>query len=315
MLALMLPAIHHARDAARSVDCKNRLKQMMISLHVYHDSHETFPPGYVAIMGIKGDTRENGWAWTAFLLPYLEQGPLFSSIDFESGLSTATPTDANNGSFGTTATSNVSLVSTRINMLTCPVDTAPPTVPRNDPVLGAVDYATTSYSGMTGIHWMQLPCATIVLKPGEEIPELTATPCRPSEGVFYVNSRSRFLDIIDGTSSTIGVGEVSWRFDHPEGSPSRPYKNVAGGSQWARVSDPSASEHVLTATEPGINHPDQQGYSPGLSSNHLGGAHVGMIDGSVRYVSELIESNPQAPYGLLQHLSTIRGHEPVIDEF
>lgn len=310
---MLVPAIQRARDAARAVECKNRLKQTMLALHVYHDTNETFPPGYIAITGIQGETQENNWAWGAFLLPYIEQNALFASINFEAGLSAGASQEFDQRNAGSVPTTNLTVISTVINTATCPVDQTPETLSRNDSALGSVEYAASSYAGMSGIHWMDLPCATIVEKPGENLPELTAPPCQSSEGVFYLNSRIRFQDLTDGTSATIGIGEVSWRFDHIGGSPARSNGNFAGGSQLMRVTDALSPEHVLTATSQGINDPDHQGFSPGLSSYHIGGAHVGLMDGSIRFVADSIESNPRSPYGLLQKLSTIRGHEPVTE--
>jgi len=91
LIALLLPAVQSAREAARQTQCSNNLKQIGLAFHVYHKSHNVFPPSYVIQPGGGGlngtpdpVTRDAGpgWAWGAMLLPYLEQGPLYDLLDF-----------------------------------------------------------------------------------------------------------------------------------------------------------------------------------------------------------------------------------------
>lgn len=76
-LAVGLPAVSHARNAARMSQAKNNLHQIGIGLHNYHDTYNAFPPG-----GIYTTDDKPYHGWMAFLLPYVEQRPLFGSIDF-----------------------------------------------------------------------------------------------------------------------------------------------------------------------------------------------------------------------------------------
>jgi prepilin-type N-terminal cleavage/methylation domain-containing protein/prepilin-type processing-associated H-X9-DG protein len=71
LIALVLPAIQQARESARRMQCKNNLKQIGAALHNYHDAHNLFPPGWIA---------PGGWAWSTYLLPFLEQQPLYNSL-------------------------------------------------------------------------------------------------------------------------------------------------------------------------------------------------------------------------------------------
>ena len=307
-----MPAIQHLRSVSRSVECKNRLKQIMLSLHSYHDTHNTFPPGYVEVMGVPGENSSNGWAWGAFLLPYLDQQPLFESIDFNHGLMNSAPAETSefrNMGFGTAPVSNLSVVATDIEYYRCGIDQTPAILTRLQPRIGGIDFSTSSYAGMTGIEWMDLPCATVVEKPGKPTPETTFAPCQPADGTFYLNSRVRIRDVRDGLSQTIGIGEVSWRFDFLKEPSQVPNLPRIGGSHWSRVGDPNIPQHVLTATVEGLNTPDADGFSAGINSYHPGGAHVGLLDGSVHFLSNSIDSNPFPPYGALQNLSTIRGNE------
>ena len=67
LVALLLPAVQTAREAARRTDCKNRLKQIGIALHTYHEAHSILPPGSIKSGGTLA--RETGWGWGAMILP------------------------------------------------------------------------------------------------------------------------------------------------------------------------------------------------------------------------------------------------------
>ncbi len=142
---------------------------------------------------------------------------------------------------------------------------------------------------------------------------MTAPPCVPSDGAFYLNSRVRFKDIRDGFSQTMILGEISSRLDFPqEGVQGRSRTGkvpLAGGSNWAGVTDPLFQDQVLTATIDGINLADDSGHSSGINSYHNGGAHAAFADGSIRFLSDKIDSSQTRPFGVLQHLSTIYGDD------
>lgn len=77
LVALLLPAVQAAREAARRVQCSNNLKQIGLAMHNYHDVHGTFPPAFIA--------DQNGrpmHSWRVFLLPYLERSDLYQRYDF-----------------------------------------------------------------------------------------------------------------------------------------------------------------------------------------------------------------------------------------
>ncbi|QDT28127.1 hypothetical protein Enr10x_34660 [Gimesia panareensis] len=77
LMALLLPAVQQAREAARRSQSKNNLKQIGLALHNYHDAHRVFPPG--------GTTKTDGTpyhSWQTFILPFMDQAPLYNRIDF-----------------------------------------------------------------------------------------------------------------------------------------------------------------------------------------------------------------------------------------
>jgi prepilin-type N-terminal cleavage/methylation domain-containing protein len=82
LVGLLLPAVQAAREAARRIQCTNNLKQMGLALQNYHDAIGAFPPGYISRRGPDGDNIGPGWGWGAMILPQIEQGIVFNSINF-----------------------------------------------------------------------------------------------------------------------------------------------------------------------------------------------------------------------------------------
>ena len=82
LVSLLLPAVQAAREAARQVSCKNNLRQIGISLHAYQDVHKTLPTGCLEWRSWRSPLSNRQFAWSAFLLPFLEQKALHDAIDF-----------------------------------------------------------------------------------------------------------------------------------------------------------------------------------------------------------------------------------------
>jgi prepilin-type N-terminal cleavage/methylation domain-containing protein/prepilin-type processing-associated H-X9-DG protein len=86
LIALLLPAVQAAREAARRTQCVNNLKQLGLAMHNYHSAVGSFPIGTMGIRSFNGytlgTTTNNRRTWAFMILPYLEQGPLFQSINF-----------------------------------------------------------------------------------------------------------------------------------------------------------------------------------------------------------------------------------------
>lgn len=80
LIALLLPAVQQAREAARRSDCQSRLKQWGLALHNYHDLHRVLPPG--SISAGSAFIPFSGWGWQALTLPQIEQSSLYGQCDF-----------------------------------------------------------------------------------------------------------------------------------------------------------------------------------------------------------------------------------------
>jgi prepilin-type N-terminal cleavage/methylation domain-containing protein len=82
LVSLLLPAVHAVREAARQTACKNNLRQIGLALHNYHDTHQTLPPGCLEWRPWNGPRSHRQFAWSAMLLPFIEQSNLHRIIDW-----------------------------------------------------------------------------------------------------------------------------------------------------------------------------------------------------------------------------------------
>src|SRR5664280_2834655 len=89
LISLLLPAVQAAREAARRLQCQNNLKQIGLALLSYESSNDMFPPG-----GLAGSGSTNGYSWWVRILPYVEQGNIFSQLNWQTGWLPSNPHDA-----------------------------------------------------------------------------------------------------------------------------------------------------------------------------------------------------------------------------
>jgi hypothetical protein len=122
MTALLLPAVQQAREAARRTQSRNNLKMLMLAMHNYHDTFQTFPEGTVPNEKLKSDER---LSWITKLLPFVDQAALYEKIDFEEGWEDEP---------------NAMLMMTRLPVLQNPSSSEPPG-----------KYGTTNYVGIAGV--------------------------------------------------------------------------------------------------------------------------------------------------------------------
>src|SRR5271166_1706526 len=214
LIALLLPAVQAAREAARRAQCTNNLKQIGLALHNYEESMSTFPPGYVSSINLtvvnpcdfdqelqNGVDLGTGWAWGSMILPFLEQQPLYSCINFNLSVAYA-------------ANDTCSL--TALSVYVCPSDDGPSVVPVfDDPpdpanpgsYSGTHIVDTVSRGNYVGMWGLGEICAESGAK--DAINNNGLGPLGQHAGIFYRNSATKISAITDGTSNTIMVGERS----------------------------------------------------------------------------------------------------------
>ncbi len=180
LVALLLPAVQSAREAARRAQCVSQLKQIGLGLHNYESSQRVFPPGYVSLADPSGSDLGPGWGWASFLLPQLEQWPLYNAINFRLAIE---------------APDNLTSRLPMITVFLCPSDSVKPAwwAMKRDasgiPTQNICQVAPTNYVAMFG----------------------TSDPGIDGDGIFFRNGQVGIPAITDGTSLTIAVGERSRR--------------------------------------------------------------------------------------------------------
>ena len=309
LVALLLPAVQQAREAARRTECKNNLKQLGLALHKYHDSYNQFPPGWIdAYQRPATANPYSGWGWNAFLLPYIDQSPLYNQLNFAMGHD------------GTVATgNNYTQVITPISALRCPSDD-----PFNVVVIGKAGPAVggwSSYPGVAGNAALQnSTAATASLNTQAAL-----------GGVFTANSKVGIQHMTDGSSNVICIGErcfiqfngsgnygssAMWGGPHSNAATSAnsytaPTNETANGTALAvGVCNAAADAQVainaavkkggvnINTTVP-LGGPTPLTYFHGFGSLHAGGSQFLMGDGTVRFLNENISTTT---YG---YLSTV----------
>jgi prepilin-type N-terminal cleavage/methylation domain-containing protein len=179
LVALLLPAVQAAREAARATHCKNGVRQIGLALHNYHDTFLRLPPGWI------GNAPEGtpGWGWTVSILPQLEQNNLHNQLI--------------NRNLPVGDAANQKARETVIKFLLCPSDPAPKQFQIGGP--GGPGKTVDD-----GPPLMLVSRSNYVAVFGTL--EVEDNPAA-GDGAFYFLSQTRFADITDGLSNTLIVGE------------------------------------------------------------------------------------------------------------
>jgi len=201
LVRLSLQPVQQAREAERRTQCKNNLKQLGLALHNYHDVHNMFPPGYVFDTNRTGAMFSgNMWGWNTFILPMMDQAPVYNQINFNQGFPgglVAAGTDQSEG-----VTPGISLHGpemTIISSLRCPSDRGLPSVfyrgsgADGNNGTARVLGGRSNYAGVNG--GLLIDTAT------------TARPLGAQGGTFGGNSKVGLRDMTDGSSNALVVGE------------------------------------------------------------------------------------------------------------
>ena len=262
LIALLLPAVQAAREAARRMQCANNFKQVGLALHNYHSALNSFPMGlnmWRAGMCATPNVTNSyyGVGWAAVILPYLEQGTIYDAMDFRKQQYWSEPNFAAGGNF--------------IPAYLCPSD------PQGAELINVADgisngasepedLAKTNMAGVAdSVNWGCGPYPW---------------PLADRNGIFYDRSKVKIAHIIDGTSNTLMVGEV------------------VGGGRGSNRGSFWVTWDILH-TYNGINYPLRSSLPfdaldqavNGFASHHPGGCHFLLADGSVHSLAETIDQN------------------------
>ncbi len=326
LVALLLPAVQAAREAARRMSCSNNMKQMGVAMHNYHDTYKSLPSGTInaAIQSSRAEwlaqiDQNNLLNHTGhmLILPFMEQQPLHDAIDFNlasSGFNRAGGTLV--GGWPNTANNpNQALMKTKIPSYMCPSDRADErgalTNTRTADYI-ADENGLTNYALCAGGHgngwpgnqrpWNWYAGRTAFLMDGRRV---------EYRGAFGHNSACKFRDIKDGTSNVVMVGEVrvaerrSTFYEHMWGGYRRygtffnnhPNRNVNHINNFRyHVNGPVCVDgKTSTCAATGASAWNAKYNHVGVTgSMHPGGAQYTLTDGSVRFVAETIDKNTWA---------------------
>jgi type II secretory pathway pseudopilin PulG len=294
LVALLLPAVQAARNAANRMTCSNNLKQITLATHNYHDTHKSLPAGSTFI----APGNNIGLSPQVATLPFYEQNALYDQVDFTKGAFTAPNT--------------VNISPVQLSALLCP----------NDPMPGAAEaYGWNNYHANTGVWYPTSGQNGVFGSNKNGYAYAGKTPC----------GWLKFSSIPDGLSNTACYGEVANgagnsgaeknRFDCftasgiSETDPVAArqaldakkgnWKNETIFGNWRWKGYPWAEgsvwrgwyNHLLPPNSPCWIQGDHAKIVSPVQSYHPGGALVSLCDGSVRFVPETVDGLVWQGYG------------------
>ena len=256
LIALLLPAVQAAREAARRTICLNNVSQLGLAIHNYEFHFEFLPSGTTNADGpIRNEPQGTHVSWIVRILPYLEQNAMFRRFDQAAGAYAA---------------KNAEVRAAQINTLEC---TSAPMPYLNAAVpMSYLNKAaeTVARSGYAGCHH-----------------DVEAPIDQDNHGLLFLNSKIRFGDIYDGSSHTLLLGEA---INYPD-----ELGWVSGTRATLRntsvIEEPRPYLPSSPPANPGKTDVEQAGplFVGGFGSHHSGGLNMGLADGSSRFIPTNID--------------------------
>jgi prepilin-type N-terminal cleavage/methylation domain-containing protein/prepilin-type processing-associated H-X9-DG protein len=304
LIALLLPAVQAAREAARRMQCTNHLKQIGVALYNYDSSHGSFPYGgsYDSSNGLPGSTGAGLFNWRSFILPFLEQEGLYDQIGAALDPQFFEPPSARPPAAWCKVLAALPAQRAVIDSFQCPSDPLAGKVQTLQPphwALTGADYAAATYDASTSNYFGSGGPASV----GKALPYACGVCVSPAVCPCYTANNNglgswigsdeascigmfchratgvKVRDVADGTSNTLFVGEQK-------------IDPKAGGSVAVGVFVAWMEPYSLGTCVYGINAPRDVAtygyYHQGFSSHHAGGANFLYADGSVHFVDETI---------------------------
>lgn len=302
LVALLLPAVQQAREAARRMKCSNQLKQFGLAVHNYIDSYQAFPFAHMFTGPFDGNDVNNqggsGFGWGSAILPFMELNNVYTQFNFNLPITNDSPSR------------NLTLAQTHLPQFACPSDLKPKNFTD-----GAVTNSATSSYKACGTSYDGWAGGAVGTAPNLE--QFNGVFDRDNGGV------RRIAQIVDGTSNQFLIAEAKWKMDGNGRNRGRIFgaTDVTTGAQGATNALCLNGQWQMNwTTAQGNPQPHRT-----ASSNHPSGAQFGMADGSVRFVTENINHTASAwsgvggafkttqgqPYGTYQRLFSIADGHPL----
>lgn len=275
LVAILLPAVQMARESARRNSCKNNLKQIALAMHNYHDAFTMFPAAYSEVK--TGSTRLGFKSYLVALLPQLEQGPLFDSLDFDKA-------------------TRWKPLNTPLAVMQCPTD------PQSGAIWSTDGGTGTRVYGKDGSNCIPIASKTSITPNG-------GTPIAAA-GNYHMNGGFNYVSLnkITGGSSNVrmlaerdqamypGAWGGAPRLWDPATTVAHPTFQIAVSStdpegcigSWALSTIRLDNVYVTACGMGTVPKKDRSEY--GWSSKHAGGVHAAQGDGSVNFWSENMDA-------------------------
>jgi len=298
LIAMLLPAVQSVRESARRVECANNLRQLGIAVINYESAHMHFPSGWI---GGRDLPSETGWSWTTQILPFFEQTAIFHHISLQENLVEDRFEDVRVQHIPNLFCPSSTHSSHTFDMdVTLPKATTTPRLHEPPSSKYVFTIARTHYVGCIGssVRLVEMEANEDGSGEGEMCPDLDLLNDGDSNinGVFFQNSDTAYVDLQDGSSNTVLLGERSSdTFDST-------WAGVVTGTEftgWRVIG--------WTGEPPNNKRNSDEAHFHGFAqfnSMHFGGAtNFAFADGSVHAIDENVTPD------LFYALGTIRGGE------
>jgi prepilin-type processing-associated H-X9-DG protein len=308
LIALLLPAVQAAREAARRMQCSNNMRQTGLAFHNYHDTYQALPAGFTG----------TGFAWSGAVLPYIEQTNLFAMLSFDSSDETVGGYRYNTSGGVISGISDIPADNVKVCMTHIPAYYCPSTtIPKNQSgsYNNIFNRAVACYRGNAGgdvgndnvrtmrpagytVGGVTISDADMLSLSGHRGPrKASGAPQAVPNGLFYGNSWLTFGAVKDGLSNTVAVGESIPAPDFSKDSQGMDFWHTGGNQWWGwNPGNDTATEfsEVLGSGMVQVNAflrtPNIHGtfLEVAFGSEHPGGANFALADGSVHYFSDSV---------------------------
>lgn len=282
LIALLLPAVQQAREAARRIQCTNHQKQLGLALHNYHDTFGKLP--YNAVPEATTTSKQRGPSWLVRMLPFMEQNAAYDQFEFSGDWTMQDGPSPNAAILG----------QLRVPGYNCPSSPLPSVETQATNANGNVELQLTDYVGITGSYYVGGTTGTVSTSPqdssyGDSVYNGMIVP---------LNGKSKAISlaaVTDGTSNTMMVSEQSDYFYNASGN--KVYRRSSGhaGRTWGNGGGAGTwTSNVTTirypiATEGGTGNAAHYNVNVALVSAHPGGVLMTLGDASVSFLAETVD--------------------------